>query len=216
MAKKSTSVSKKTAKVASKSSAKKATPAAKKVVVKPAQKKPEKKPNKKLEKKPAKIVKKPSVPVKAASKKADIKSLEVKAKSKTLTPVSKKEEKVSAAQPAMMTKKGKSAPEVENETHDIEASSVDAAPQKAEKASKVKPIRIEKGNTEDEKAKWAELFKKYGKENAIPYKMSDSFPNLSPLQHKVLGWGFILKNDNDRLEVLFETGIRMLISNYKS
>ena len=33
---------------------------------------------------------------------------------------------------------------------------------------------------------------------------------------KVLGWGFILKNDNDRLEVLFETGIRMLISNYKS
>ncbi|MBY0451692.1 MAG: hypothetical protein K2P92_01570, partial [Bdellovibrionaceae bacterium] len=76
--------------------------------------------------------------------------------------------------------------------------------------------RVERGNVADEKAKWIELNKKYGKEKAVAYKMSDSYASLSPVQHKVLGWGFILTNDNDRLEVLFENGIRVLISNYKS
>ena len=89
-------------------------------------------------------------------------------------------------------------------------------PSKAEKVSKVKPVKIERGNTADEKAKWVELNKKYGKEKAVPYKMSEKFQSMIPMQHKVLGWGFILTNENDRLEVLFETGIRMLISNYKS
>jgi hypothetical protein len=36
------------------------------------------------------------------------------------------------------------------------------------------------------------------------------------LMHKVLGWGFVLSNLNDRLEVLFKDGIKVLISNYKS
>jgi hypothetical protein len=58
--------------------------------------------------------------------------------------------------------------------------------------------------------------KKYGKDKALTYKMTETFTSLAPIQHKVLGWGFILTNENDRLEVLFETGIRMLISNYKS
>lgn len=87
---------------------------------------------------------------------------------------------------------------------------------KAEKTSKVKPIKIDRGNLVDEKAKWNELQKKYGKEKAPLYKMSDKFEAMAAIQHKVLGWGFILSNENDRLEVLFEAGIRMLISNYKS
>ncbi len=86
----------------------------------------------------------------------------------------------------------------------------------AEKTSKFKPIKIERGNLSDEKAKWQELNKRYGKEKAVAYKMSDSFESLKPIQHKVLGWGFILTNDNNRLEVLFENGIKMLISNYKA
>ena len=132
----------------------------------------------------------------------------------------------SAAKPALMTKKGKAQPvEVEEpvvkKTQTVtsmieqgDAPAEDAA--KVDKLSKVKPIRVERGNLADEKAKWIELNKKYGKEKALAYKMSDSFASLSPLQHKVLGWGFILTNDNDRLEVLFENGIRVLISNYKS
>lgn len=86
---------------------------------------------------------------------------------------------------------------------------------KVEKPGKLKAIKVERGNLSDEKAKWQELYKRYGKEKASPYKMSDSFEASRPLLHKVLGWGFILTNEDNRLEVLFENGIKMLISNYK-
>ena len=86
---------------------------------------------------------------------------------------------------------------------------------KAEKTSKFKPIKVERGNLADEKAKWVELNKRYGKEKAQNYKMSEAFQALKPINHKILGWGFVLTNENDRLEVLFQNGIKMLISNYK-
>lgn len=87
--------------------------------------------------------------------------------------------------------------------------------EKAEKASKFKAIKVERGNANDEKAKWQELNKRHGKDKAETYKMTATFEALKPIQHKVLGWGFVLTNENDRLEVLFENGIKMLISNYK-
>ena len=162
-------------------------------------------------------VKKVSKVVNASKGKASKPAKPVATKPAASLKVLKQSEKVKtpAVKPALMTKKGKAEPVVEA-IDEVAASEAEASPAKAEKVSKVKPIRIEKGNLDDEKAKWNELFKKYGKDKAIPYKMSDTFPSLSPVQHKVLGWGFILKNDNDRMEVLFETGIRMLISNYKS
>ncbi len=219
MAKKSPSAAKKTkptkAKTAAKAPAKAVKKPAGKTVSKPALKpaakatKPAKKDSIQTEKKglkPASASVKPNSKV-AVGKPAS-KSVEKLAKAKEVLDIP-------ASKPALMTKKGKAEPvvEVDEEAIAVEA---EVTPAKAEKVSKVKPIRIEKGNLEDEKAKWSELFKKYGKDKAIPYKMSDTFPSLSPVQHKVLGWGFILKNDNDRMEVLFETGIRMLISNYKS
>ena len=200
MAKKSTSVTKTKAK---------AKPAKAKSTIKAASK-PTKKPMvKALKKLVTKVVKK----VTAATKAVETKGSKVAKKANTSgnPPPTK-------SKPALMTKKGKAVVESEPVVEAIESveADTDASPAKAEKTSKVKPIRIEKGNLDDEKAKWAELFKKYGKEKAVGYKMSDTFPAMSPIQHKVLGWGFILKNDNDRLEVLFETGIRMLISNYKA
>lgn len=174
-----------------------------------------------VKKAPAKVVKpaakkaasKPPVKVKAAVKPSVVSKTSAKANTSNL--------KKSA--PKTMSAKGKK-PEVEEKTAPAKAQTVismmedpsggeDAA--KAEKVSKVKPVKIERGNVADEKAKWAELFKKYGKDKAIIYKMSDTFTPMIPVQHKVLGWGFVLTNENDRLEVLFETGIRMLISNYK-
>jgi hypothetical protein len=89
------------------------------------------------------------------------------------------------------------------------------AAEKAEKAGKFKPIKLERGNLADEKAKWQELFKRYGKDKAVNYKMSDQFESLKPINHKVLGWGFVLTNENNRLEILFENGIKLLICNYK-
>lgn len=87
--------------------------------------------------------------------------------------------------------------------------------EKVEKASKFKAIKVERGNLADEKAKWQELNRRHGKDKASNYKMTDTFEALKPIQHKILGWGFVLTNENDRLEVLFENGIKMLISNYK-
>lgn len=129
------------------------------------------------------------------------------------------------SKPALMTKKGSEKATKEADPKDQgdlliekakeEMANINAAKVAAEKNAKVKPIKIERGNAADEKAKWQELFKRHGKEKASPYKMTDSFDAMKPLLHKVLGWGFVLSNENNRLEVLFENGIKMLISNYK-
>lgn len=177
--------------------------------------------------KPASKVTKKSAPAKASPKAAKpvakAKPAVKVAPAKAVKPV----KAAPTAKPALMTKKGKSSSVEEVEEQKVvaknqtvvsmlEADQSDDEPAKAEKVSKIKPVKIERGNASDEKAKWLELNKKYGKEKAVTYKMSEKFANMIPMQHKVLGWGFILTNENDRLEVLFETGIRMLISNYKS
>lgn len=168
---------------------------------KPAPKKKAKPASSKPSAKPAKKVTKPAVKEtkKSATAKTPTKAPVAKAAAKEKEVV---EKKPAAKQPTIVSM--------------LEADSSSEDSPKAEKVSKIKPVKIERGNLADEKAKWGELNKKYGKEKAVNYKMSDTFQTMIPLQHKVLGWGFILTNENDRLEVLFETGIRMLISNYKA
>jgi len=127
--------------------------------------------------------------------------------------------------PKVLEKKSKvQAEEVEENTGDtligmakaeMAAVKIGQTAEKVEKASKFKAIKVERGNATDEKAKWQELNKRHGKDKAEVYKMTATFEALKPIQHKVLGWGFVLTNENDRLEVLFENGIKMLISNYK-
>jgi hypothetical protein len=63
--------------------------------------------------------------------------------------------------------------------------------------------------------KWSALFKKAEQIEAKPYNMKSVFEEKTAIVHKVLGWGYILANRNDRLEVLFKDGIKYLISNYK-
>lgn len=87
-------------------------------------------------------------------------------------------------------------------------------PPKAPKISKAQAA-ADKLASEDNK-KWHDLKDKYGNEKAANYSMSAVFEANKPVQHKVLGWGFIQSVQNDRLEVLFETGPKMLISNYKA
>jgi hypothetical protein len=131
------------------------------------------------------------------------------------------------AKPTLMSKKGKKEAfsdeiqEKEVKKTQTIVSLIEDSPameefEKVEKTGKIKPVKIDRGNLADEKAKWSELYKKFGKEKALVYKMTESYSPLTPLQHKVLGWGYVLTNENDRLEVLFENGIRILISNYKS
>jgi hypothetical protein len=94
-----------------------------------------------------------------------------------------------------------------------------AAKVKAEKAPKVKKPRakpvLDVSAGSDHHNKWLELKEKHSKDKATPYAMSATFEAHQPIQHKSLGWGLILSNNNDRLEVLFETGVKILISNYK-
>ena len=47
------------------------------------------------------------------------------------------------------------------------------------------------------------------------YDMSLEYKPNTPINHPSFGWGFVLSTKNNRLEVLFESGIKMLISNYK-
>jgi hypothetical protein len=63
---------------------------------------------------------------------------------------------------------------------------------------------------------WQKFYDTHKNEKPKQYSMRDSFEAKSALQHVKLGWGFILSNINDRLEVLFKEGIKILISNYKS
>jgi hypothetical protein len=198
MAKKAPASKKAPAKKAAPASKKAAAPAKKTAVAKPAAKA-----------KPSAAAKAPSKPIPPT-----------KTSSKPVA-AAKAAKPVVAEKPALMTKKGKD-PEAAKDQGDLliekakeEMASINSAKNTAEKNAKVKPIKIERGNLADEKAKWQELYKRHGKDKAYSYKMTESFDALKPLQHKVLGWGFILSNENNRLEVLFENGIKMLISNYK-
>lgn len=90
---------------------------------------------------------------------------------------------------------------------------------KAEKPAKVEKVKAEKvkapeGASEDYK-KWIELKNRHGQEKATAYSMSGVYEAGKAIDHKVLGWGWIMKSENDRLEVLFEQGLKYLISNYK-
>ncbi len=193
---------------------------AKKPVAKVAAKKPvakvaAKNAAKKAPTKPAKAAKPVAkVPAKPAAKPAPTKPVKAAAK-----PVVKPEPIVKApvklAEPKNEPQEPKDQGDLLIEKAKEEMASVNADARQAEKASKVKPIKIERGNLTDEKAKWQELNKRYGKDKAQPYKMTDIFESMKPVQHKILGWGFVLTNENNRLEVLFENGIKMLISNYK-
>lgn len=91
-----------------------------------------------------------------------------------------------------------------------------AAPVKAAQvADSSEKIKIDRDNMTEEQVKWAEMYNKYKDTQATTYDMKSSFKAGAPLQHKVLGWGWIVSNENDRLEVLFKDGKRMLISNYR-
>lgn len=63
--------------------------------------------------------------------------------------------------------------------------------------------------------KWNSLFKKAEDIKSAPYSMKSIYEPKTAITHKILGWGYILENKNDRLEVLFKDGIKFLISNYK-
>ncbi len=96
--------------------------------------------------------------------------------------------------------------------------SAETTPVAEPKAKRGRKISIDINPNEAASAlagKWATLNKKAEQIEAKPYNMRNQFEEKTAITHKVLGWGYILANRNDRLEVLFKDGIKYLISNYK-
>ncbi|MGH1469371.1 MAG: hypothetical protein ACRBBP_10950 [Bdellovibrionales bacterium] len=96
-----------------------------------------------------------------------------------------------------------------------------AAAEGEEVVKKVKKKRITKAEREatEEAArlrdKWQELHTLSEGQPAKKYKITDSYESNTALDHAKLGWGYVLTSQNNRLEVLFEEGIKVLISNYE-
>lgn len=76
-------------------------------------------------------------------------------------------------------------------------------------------VSLNGGDLEDVNPVWYEFYKKHISDPAQSYDMRATFEANQPLVHKILGWGWIVSNENNRLEVLFKDGKRMLISNYQ-
>lgn len=157
------------------------------------------------------------------------KKVEKKAPKAKAAPVAKKapEKKAVAKAPAKAEKKAPEKKAPEKKEAAVSAPTVmSAAPVKPAKPAKVpKPPKKTKLEREAEataravtegEIKWAEYHDKYSQMKALPYSMSQAFEEKTPIMHKVLGWGFILSILNDRLEVIFKSGTKTLISNYKS
>ena len=62
--------------------------------------------------------------------------------------------------------------------------------------------------------RWQLLFEKSKGIRAQVYEMSADYKADTPIQHKVLGWGYILSKKDNRIEVLFKEGIKTLITKY--
>ncbi|MGZ3721301.1 MAG: hypothetical protein ACXVA9_00140 [Bdellovibrionales bacterium] len=179
---------------------------------------------------PVKATKPVSKVVKSAKKAAHVKVVAgTKAKPQKLQAViaAKVPKAKSAAQQPQVTApavaKGKNVQLIEKAKAALkrESTVVEAAPPVVVKPlskAKQRKIMIEASANEAASAlaaKWASLFKKADQIDAKPYNMKAIFEEKTAIVHKVLGWGYILANRNDRLEVLFKDGIKHLISNYK-
>lgn len=63
---------------------------------------------------------------------------------------------------------------------------------------------------------WEAVYKIAKDLKAKGYKMSETFDPKTPIIHKVLGWGFVLSSENNRIQVLFKDGLKTLITNYQN
>ncbi len=165
--------------------------------------------------KPMAVAKKPIKAVALTKSSAPTKAAKAKPPAKPSgkpAPVSKKPAvvvvlKKTTVEPALLeTKKA-----VASAPKPVPKTKAEKAIQAAETAEKIK---IDKNMTE-EQAKWVEMYNKFRDAQSSNYDMKATFKAATSIQHKVLGWGWIVSNENDRLEVLFKDGKRMLISNYK-
>ncbi len=88
----------------------------------------------------------------------------------------------------------------------------EAAPKKKRLTKAEKELIAEEERLRE---KWEELHGLSEGQSAKKYVMTEDFEANMAIEHASLGWGYVLSSQNNRLEVLFEQGIKVLISNYK-
>ena len=160
-------------------------------------------------------VKMPPKPVKASSKAIPPGAKVAKSQSIEKAKTALKNESKSTAVKESAKAKAK---EKAVEAVEVSAAEQKGADQKPASSKRSRKISIEISANEAASAlasKWATLNKKAEQIDVKPYNMKGVFEERTAITHKVLGWGYILANRNDRLEVLFKDGIKYLISNYK-
>lgn len=168
-------------------------------------------------KRPSKVLNqsKPTVSPSKVKKTSGGKQAQAKAEVKTTAtkvakaPAAKAKAKVDASKPANIEQAKAALKKV--------TAAQAAEPSEAPKA-RVRRISIDIDPNEASSAlaqKWSTLYKKAEQIESKAYNMRSVFEEKTAIVHKVLGWGYILANRNDRLEVLFKDGIKYLISNYK-
>jgi hypothetical protein len=141
---------------------------------------------------------------------------EIEKKSKKLTPAEEKTARAVAPKaktpraPSIMAPAGKVSADLSEEGV---AGQDDASDEKTEKKKKKDDFKIDRSG--DLAAQWKSIFEKSKALKPVPYKMSENYEARTALMHKVLGWGYVLTSQNNRLEVLFQDGIKFLIANYK-
>jgi len=86
------------------------------------------------------------------------------------------------------------------------------APKKSPKTPKEK---VATPASEASDPEWLELLNQSKSTKPVPYSMSEDFQPKTVINHKVLGLGFVLKSQNNRIEVQFRDGKKTLITNYK-
>ncbi|MFN7727851.1 MAG: hypothetical protein ACK5P7_01710 [Bdellovibrio sp.] len=126
-------------------------------------------------------------------------------------------EKVEKAEKVEKPKKEAAAPKVKAEKKapaKVKTLEEKAEAKKVAKEKKVQAAAAAAAHEANEK--WLEMKDKHGKEKASKYSMTGQFQAHSPIEHPKLGWGYIINNNNDRLEVLFQEGVKILISNYNA
>ncbi len=159
--------------------------------------------------------KKKAVTKKKATKKA------VTKKKATKKAVTKKKATKKAVTKKKTVKKASVSAKKMSEKTDVKT--LEIQPKILQRKARKDPLLIKKLTRAEEKAlleasemtrKWLALYRRSSNTDAPNYSMGEKYGVSGPIEHKTLGWGYILSNVNDRLEIIFKKGVKTLISNY--
>lgn len=158
-------------------------------------------------KKTTKVAKK-AKPDKKVSKKAPSKASAVKSKASSQSK-SASTKKPIAKKPDTPSKQASSKPVAASKSKKVES------PKKIApvKSKALEPIQE---NFDGADEQWVSLYKSHKSEKPVAYNMSENFDIKTVIHHKVLGWGYVIKSKENRIDVVFRDGVKTLITNYKA